>query len=202
MSFGRHDSKQQTTGPDSVRRDHAFPRTTSLCLGLALVVSFLALIPSSRAAPAAARTPERLISPRFQAKDNDTASPAGTQPTRAAMALRTPRAGELSTFRAPPPSAQEHGIPHGIGKVSLEYQLSPAISHRESHDVSSISVFWQRTNERNALSISGNDDIGNADGRLLFQLGVAFATFYILFLAAWFWGTRDRRSRVGGAARS
>jgi hypothetical protein len=52
------------------------------------------------------------------------------------------------------------------------------------------------------MSIPEGTGNGSADGRLLFQLGVAFALAYVLFVAAWFWGTRDRRSRVGGAARS
>jgi hypothetical protein len=202
MSFGRHDSKQRPTGPDSARCDHGLPQAASIGLGLALAVSFLALIPSSGAAPTAARPSERLISPRFQAKHGDTAGLAGTRSTRLAVPLRAARAGDLRTFQTPPPSAQQHGIPHGIGKVAFQYQLFSSISHRESHDLSSISVPWQRTNEHNAFSISGNADTGNADGRLLFRLGVALAVAYVLFLAAWFWGTRDRRSRVGDAARS
>jgi hypothetical protein len=40
------------------------------------------------------------------------------------------------------------------------------------------------------------------DGRLLLQLAVAFAIAYVIFLTAWFWGTRERRSRVRRAARS
>jgi hypothetical protein len=41
-----------------------------------------------------------------------------------------------------------------------------------------------------------------ADGRRLFQIAVAFALAYVVFLTVWFWGTRERRSRVGRAARS
>jgi hypothetical protein len=52
------------------------------------------------------------------------------------------------------------------------------------------------------MGIPENTGDGSADGKLLFRLGVAFALAYALFLAAWFWGTRDRRSRVGDAARS
>jgi hypothetical protein len=40
------------------------------------------------------------------------------------------------------------------------------------------------------------------DGRRLLQLAVAFAIAYVIFLTAWIWGTRERRSRVGRAARS
>ena len=43
------------------------------------------------------------------------------------------------------------------------------------------------------------------DGRLMLQLALAFGVVYVLFLAFWFWGTRDRARdrarRVGGAAR-
>jgi hypothetical protein len=49
---------------------------------------------------------------------------------------------------------------------------------------------------------SGEASITPADARRLIQLAVALAAAYILFLAAWFWGTRQRRSRVGTAARS
>jgi hypothetical protein len=41
-----------------------------------------------------------------------------------------------------------------------------------------------------------------SDGRRLFQIAVAFALAYVVFLTVWFWGTRERRSRVGRAARS
>ena len=44
--------------------------------------------------------------------------------------------------------------------------------------------------------------ISPTDARRLFQLAVALAAAYVLFLAAWFWGTRERRSRFGSAARS
>jgi len=36
----------------------------------------------------------------------------------------------------------------------------------------------------------------------LLQIAVAFAIAYVLFLTVWFWGTRERRTRVGRAARS
>ena len=39
------------------------------------------------------------------------------------------------------------------------------------------------------------------ESRFLLQLAAAFAAAYVLFLAVWFWGTRDRRSRVGSAVR-
>jgi hypothetical protein len=44
--------------------------------------------------------------------------------------------------------------------------------------------------------------ISSAEARFLLQLGIAFAAAYVLFLAVWFWSTRDRRSRVGSAVRS
>jgi hypothetical protein len=39
-----------------------------------------------------------------------------------------------------------------------------------------------------------------ADARRLFQIALAFGIAYVLFLALWFWATRDRQRRVGGAA--
>jgi hypothetical protein len=44
--------------------------------------------------------------------------------------------------------------------------------------------------------------ISPTEARFLLQLAGAFAAAYVLFLAAWLWGTRDRRSRVGSAVRS
>jgi hypothetical protein len=41
-----------------------------------------------------------------------------------------------------------------------------------------------------------------AESTFLLQLAAAFGAAYVLFLAAWFWSTRDRRSRVGSAVRS
>jgi hypothetical protein len=32
----------------------------------------------------------------------------------------------------------------------------------------------------------------NTDARTLFQLGLALGVVYLLFLVAWFWGTRGR----------
>jgi hypothetical protein len=40
------------------------------------------------------------------------------------------------------------------------------------------------------------------DGRRLLQIAVAFAIAYVVFLTVWFWSTRERRTRVGRAARS
>lgn len=40
------------------------------------------------------------------------------------------------------------------------------------------------------------------DARRLLQLAVVLGAAYVLFLVAWFWGTRGHRGRVGSAARS
>jgi hypothetical protein len=39
------------------------------------------------------------------------------------------------------------------------------------------------------------------DERRVLQIGLAFALFYIVFLAFWFWGTREGRHRFEGATR-
>jgi hypothetical protein len=48
---------------------------------------------------------------------------------------------------------------------------------------------------------SPSGDEGVAEGRRLVQLGFVFAAAYVVFLVAWFWGTRGHRRRVGGVAR-
>lgn len=57
-------------------------------------------------------------------------------------------------------------------------------------------------NRISPASSSKTASTGTTDARRLFQLAVGLAAVYVLFLAAWFWGTRERRSRVGSAARS
>jgi hypothetical protein len=44
--------------------------------------------------------------------------------------------------------------------------------------------------------------ISSGEAGFLLRLAVALAAVYVLFLAVWFWATRDRRSRVGSAVRS
>jgi len=202
MSLRGHHCREQPAGPNSVCGDQGLTRSTSLWLGLALLGSFLALIPSSRAAPVATRASESLISPRHRAGNGDTAGLSATRSTRPAAALGTARAGGLRNPQALPQLSKRPQIPQGIGIFLLQYQLSSAISQHQNHDATVISMPGQPNGEHNALAISGNGDTGNADGRFLFRLGIAFAVAYLLFLAAWFWGTRDRRSRVGDAARS
>jgi hypothetical protein len=80
----------------------------------------------------------------------------------------------------------------------LQYQFVTGVSPGTLHSRGTISL----TGVDSAAAITPSTDTSNPDGRRLFQLGIAFAAAYVLFLAVWFWGTRDRRSRVGGAARS
>jgi len=42
---------------------------------------------------------------------------------------------------------------------------------------------------------------GTTDARRLLQLGLALGIVYLLFLIAWFWGTRGRRHGVGRMVR-
>jgi hypothetical protein len=100
--------------------------------------------------------------------------------------------------------------PRAEGRRSFRYQLHLAISRTISESKESIvipiSSRAPKTNLRNVTSISEyispqRRDEGVRNGRLLFRLAIAFAGAYLLVLAAWFWGTRARSSRVGGVAR-
>jgi hypothetical protein len=99
-------------------------------------------------------------------------------------------------------------------------QSSPAIARYQSRNVISNSQSVvsteipapaprsaDRTCLRNAISIAFSTSKttppgGPTDARRLFQLAVALAAAYVLFLVTWFWATREHRGRVGSAARS
>jgi hypothetical protein len=72
-----------------------------------------------------------------------------------------------------------------------------------NHNLVTIGVgFTRQISHRNAESTgSPSGDEGVAEGRRLVQLGFVFAAAYVVFLVAWFWGTRGHRRRVGGVAR-
>jgi hypothetical protein len=130
----------------------------------------------------------------------------------------TPGAGLAGARIAPVPVKPKVDIPRNHaqrtpraeGRRSFQYQLRLAISRTISESKESIvipiSFPTPKTNLWNVKSISEyispqKRDEGVRNGRLLFRLAIAFAGAYLLFLAAWFWGTRARSSRVGGVAR-
>ena len=202
MSIAGQDWSQYAAGTEAARRDASAMRWGWFCLGLVMLGGFLALTATSRAAPASRAASEGLISPENRVKDGDTTTGPAASPVRVAAVGRGGRVSPSRNFRAEFQPGRRRSIPHPYSIGLLQYPLPPLISQPKSQRQSGISVAGWPPSGRNAMAISQNTGDGSADGRLLFQLGVAFAVAYALFLAAWFWGTRERRSRVGGAARS
>jgi hypothetical protein len=148
------------------------------------------------------KTSKGLVSARYQAAACDTAS-VGRPATRFGAAI------------APDPAVQggiatttRRFTAHESGRAQLQYQLHNAIPDYAqavsltipTHQVPSAPESCRRI----AASIASTSFEASipSDGRRLFQIAVAFALAYVVFLTVWFWGTRERRSRVGRAARS
>jgi hypothetical protein len=159
----------------------------------------------ARAAPAAVggvkTTSNPLVSSRYQAFSCDTAAvrassqrPAVAEGAHGAHAAQQAGTGPISGLKS--------------ARAGLQYQMRKAIPHSSRVD----SIGFQRR-ERSLSSRSCSQNASPisetslepslpADGRRLLQLALAFALAYVVFLTAWFWSTRERRSRVGRAARS
>lgn len=146
-----------------------------------------------------------LVSARYQAIGCDTAAVAErstrSTPSNAAVAAD-------AALRSGIPATPRGFITRESGRTLLQYQfrnsiprslhaVSPTIS---THNVPSAPESCRRI----AASIASTSFEASipSDGRRLFQIAVAFALAYVVFLTVWFWGTRERRSRVGRAARS
>jgi hypothetical protein len=92
--------------------------------------------------------------------------------------------------------------------MKLQYQLHNAIPHYShalsraipAHQVPSVPESCRRIAA--SIAPASFETSSLSDGRRLFQIAVAFALSYVVFLTVWFWATRERRSRVGRAARS
>lgn len=167
-----------------------------------LVIACCAFLAAPAAASAAKPSSEHPVSPRYQAVFCDTAASIELAGSRAAatgpMLDEHPRI--LASFL---------GFPTQERRTTLfRYQSHEAISN--NHEIVSGAFLSKsvgsttRTCADTANWIPGTviGRISPAEARLLLQLGVAFAAAYVLFLAVWFWSTRDRRSRVGSAVRS
>jgi hypothetical protein len=167
-----------------------------------LVIACCAFLAAPAAASAAKPSSEQPVSPRYQAISCDTAASVGLAGARVAVArptlARHPRI--LASFQGF--STQERR------STLFGYQSREAISNsRETVSVAFLPNYVQmasRTCVDTATwippTVTGR--ISPAESRFLLQLAAAFAAAYVLFLAVWFWGTRDRRSRVGSAVRS
>lgn len=162
---------------------------------LAIVLVLAAAAPAG----AAGSTENRLISPQYRAKPGDTATTAGI----AVLA-------GLTAYRADP-----HGAAAAWYRtLNRQYQLQS-----DSFPLSTQSQGYARSPERaiaasvppyNRLQIASRisrDDaatresqaISSGDARLLVRLGLGLGLAYLVFLAAWFWRTRN--STESAAAR-
>jgi hypothetical protein len=167
-----------------------------------LVIGCCAFLAAPAAASAAKPSSEHAVSPRYQAVSCDTAAAVELAGSRAAATSPT-------LERHPRIPASQLGFP-GLESHStlFRYQSREAISNsRKTVSVVFLPNYVQmasRTCVHTATwippTVTGR--ITPAESRFLLQLAAAFAAAYVLFLAVWFWGTRDRRSRVGSAVRS
>lgn len=146
-----------------------------------------------------------LVSARYQAFGCDTAA-AGTPATRS-VGVKPSDPAARSEIRATTQRFDRFAVLKS-GGTQLQYQLRKSIP-RSPHTVSqTISTHLvpsaPESCRRIAASIAPTSFEASipSDGRRLFQIAVAFALAYVVFLTVWFWGTRERRSRVGRAARS
>jgi hypothetical protein len=162
---------------------------------LAIAVALAAAAPAGAAAP----TANRLISPQYRAKSGDTATTAGIAVLAGLAAYRADPHGAAATW---------------YRTLNRQYQLQ-----RDSFLLSAQSLGYTLTQERAiaasvppynrlqiASRISRNDAvtresraISSGDARLLLQLGLGLGLAYVVFLAVWFWRTRN--STESAAAR-
>jgi hypothetical protein len=174
--------------------------TVGAC-AIAAVAAWFLLAAPARASGGAQNPSKGLVSPRYQAKSCDTASSAGR---------RYALGGQLAASRAEPApqAAIRPSTAPGSPSSLLQYQFRNAIPQR----VDSHSRAFQTTAAANStgscpaiaseIASTTFETSIPEDGRRLLQLAVAFAFAYVIFLTAWFWSTRERRGRVGRAARS
>ena len=173
--------------------------------GALLVIACCAFLAAPATASAAKLRSEAAVSSRYHAVSCDTAadleragSPVAAVGAIGAMHEQHPRIPAFHLGLAP----QERR------STLFRYQSREAISNNQGLVSSPFSAEQMRYASRTCAEtvnwipnrVAGR--ISLAEGRSLLQLAVALAAAYVLFLVAWFWGTRDRRSRVGSAVRS
>jgi hypothetical protein len=190
-------------GSTSEREGTVRARGLSLTVARGVVLGGVAAALAAASWPAAASA--ALISARYQAIPCDTAPRSGSAPLPVGA-----NTGLTATHLAFPASAGRFRLYENRSGIS-RYQLLKVISNGKQAVSRAIPITTVQSGIRtcvdNASQISKSSTgetaaITPADARRLFQLALALAFAYILFLAAWFWGTRERRSRVGSAARS
>jgi hypothetical protein len=170
--------------------------------GALLVIGCCVFLAAPAAASAAKPRFEGAVSPRYHVVSCDTAADLERVGSRAAAAARMPE-------QQPRNPAFYLGLPPQERRATLfRYQSREAISN--SHQIVSFQFLAEQVRYTSGTCVDTASWIPNrvagrispAEGRFLLQLAVALAAAYVLFLAAWFWGTRDRRSRVESAVRS
>ena len=192
------------------RSSRVAARRRSVCArsGWAVIgccVVFGAVAASSAAAsgpPNASRGP---ISWRYQAIQCDTAHRADL--ARAAATEPSALAAAHPGF----PALRGRFPSRETGPAIARYQLRNVIS--ESRWIVSPGIAVEPVDHRlehaSITSFASHRDrparqapSAPTDARRLLQLAVVLGAAYVLFLVAWFWGTREHRGRVGSAARS
>lgn len=153
------------------------------------------------AAASSVTPPKGLVSPRYQPKSCDTAvlSAAAAGEARALTAYRR----ELGAVSG---NAAATAVRPAVQR--LQYQSRNSIPHSAQRDSNIFQTTHGRSLPGSCAAIASS--IGSStfetslpqDGRRLLQIAVAFAIAYVVFLTVWFWSTRERRTRVGRAARS
>lgn len=148
---------------------------------------------------------DRLVSPRYQAVWCDTATGRASgraQPGPPGVSSGENRALSASSHRFPALGTRLASTGYQprnvISKSGLE--VSPWISVESA--IFTLSTCSSNVREISSASPKTTDPGTSTDAKILFQLAVALAAVYLLFLAAWFRATRERRGRVGSAARS
>jgi hypothetical protein len=166
------------------------------------VIACCAFLAAPTAASAAKPRSEGAVSSRYHTVSCDTAGDLERAGSRAAaagaMLEQHPR---IPAFYLGLPPQERHS-------ALFRYQSREAISNNQRVVSVPFLATDVRYTSRTCLDtanwipnrVAGR--ISPAEARFLLQLAVAFAAAYLLFLAAWFWGTRDRRSRVESAVRS
>lgn len=190
--------------PDRVVRRPSAARTIFVAAFLTLAAYAFVSAAAAGAQTAAGGTkvaPKSLVSTRYQASGCDTAA------VRAADRPLSPAAFGAPAQLAPRAENHPAAAVSSTG-MRLQYQPQKAIPHSSQRHLRSFSSKEQTISHRSCSRTASSISEGTfepslpADGRRLLQLAVAFAIAYVVFLTAWFWGTRERRSRVGRAARS
>jgi hypothetical protein len=136
---------------------------------------------------------ESVISPQYQRVSAGTTRRRPT-PT-AAMGMRLSGAPTSVLMRFSRPFEASYG-----GRNS-QYHFSYSVLRRGRSQLAATLPANSKQYDRRAASVppSNLSSGANRDARLLFGVAVLLAGVYVLFLACWFWATRD--GRVGGAAR-